>query len=73
MELNMKSNKTIFKRNKLIKACTLGIAALVTSFAVSAQTTINISYNGAPDADKNAGDDNDIGPGSRDRSKHQCN
>jgi TRAP-type C4-dicarboxylate transport system substrate-binding protein len=54
MELNMKSNKTPSTRNKLIKACTLGIAALVTSFAVNAQTTINLSYNGAPDAEKNA-------------------
>lgn len=50
----MKNNKTIAVRNKLIKACTVGIAALVTSFAVNAQTTINLSYNGAPDADKNA-------------------
>jgi len=54
MELIMKNNKITTVRNKLLKACTLGIATLVTSFAVSAQTTINLSYNGAPDADKNA-------------------
>ncbi len=50
----MNNNKATPARNKLLKACIMGIAALVTSFAVSAQTTINLSYNGAPDADKNA-------------------
>ncbi|MCJ8315423.1 MAG: TRAP transporter substrate-binding protein DctP [Pseudomonadales bacterium] len=50
----MKNNKTTPVRNKVLKACTMGIAALVASFAVSAQTTINLSYNGAPDAEQNA-------------------
>jgi TRAP-type C4-dicarboxylate transport system substrate-binding protein len=54
MELNMKNNKIKTARHKLLKACTMGIATLITSLAVSAQTTINLSYNGAPDADKNA-------------------
>jgi len=38
---------------KLFKSCILGMGALLTSLAVNAQT-INLSYNGAPDADKNA-------------------
>lgn len=49
----MKNNKTKTAGHTLLKACAIGIATLVTSLTVSAQT-INLSYNGAPDADKNA-------------------
>ncbi len=50
----MKNNSTLQARKSLIKACVIGVGALLTSISVSAQTTINVSYNGAPDAEKNA-------------------
>lgn len=50
----MKKNNSLPARKSLLKACVLGVGALLTSLSVSAETTINVSYNGAPDADKNA-------------------
>ncbi|RDE18424.1 TRAP transporter substrate-binding protein DctP [Motiliproteus coralliicola] len=49
--MNKALNSPVHK--KLFKSCVLGFGALLTSLTVSAQT-INLSYNGAPDADKNA-------------------
>lgn len=50
----MKIDNAITTRKSLFKSCVIGAAALLTSLSVSAQTTINVSYNGAPDAEKNA-------------------
>lgn len=43
----------ILGNNRLVKTLALGAALTTLSFSVSAQT-INLSYNGAPDTDKNA-------------------
>jgi len=43
----------MFATTRLVKALALGAALSSASFAINAQT-INLSYNGAPDAEKNA-------------------
>lgn len=50
----MKNNKSISAHTKILKACALGISVLLTSISINAATTINLSYNGAADAEQNA-------------------
>lgn len=50
----MKNKNSNLSRRSLFKACALGVGMLLTSMTAVAQTTINLSYNGAPDAEKNA-------------------
>ena len=49
----MKIMNQMFSKTRLFKAIALGAAISSMSFASQAQT-INLSYNGAADADKNA-------------------
>lgn len=49
----MKNKLTITSPKSLLKACAIGVGVLLTSLSVNAQTNINLSYTGAPDAEKN--------------------
>jgi TRAP-type C4-dicarboxylate transport system substrate-binding protein len=49
----MKNNPNIPTRKSLFKACVIGVGVLLTSLSVNAQTEINLSYTGAPNAEKN--------------------